>query len=213
MARVPRADFSLENALWEDGFRLVAGVDEAGRGCLAGPVVAAAVILDPLSAPEGLEDSKILRFDVREALAPLIREYSVAWAIGICEPAEIDLLNILHASMEAMRRAVEALEVDPDYLLVDGNRAWPSPRHPVRTVVKGDAISRSIAAASILAKTARDRLMTERSAEYPGYGWDRNRGYPTRDHFAALARLGATSEHRRSFRLRLDPAQPDLFQG
>lgn len=208
---IARADFRWEEAFWNAGLRHVAGTDEAGRGCLAGPVVAAAVILDPATAPEGLEDSKRLTAAARASLAPRIRERAVAWAIGSCDPVEIDRLNILKASLEAMRRAVAGLGVPPDHLLVDGNRVVVGVACGATAVVKGDAASRTIAAASILAKTERDRWMEELAERHPGYGWERNRGYPTPDHFDALDRLGPSPVHRLSFSLRRRERQGELF--
>lgn len=176
----------------------VAGIDEAGRGPLAGPVIAAAVILDPLRPIRGLADSKRLRAGQREALAQLIRERALCWALGRAEVEEIDRLNILHASLLAMRRAVECLPVAPQIALVDGNRA-PDLACPTRAIVRGDASEPAISAASILAKVARDTEMCKLDALYHGYGFARNKGYPTREHLAALMRLGASPVHRRSF--------------
>ncbi len=204
-----RPDFRFESELWRAGHTAVAGVDEAGRGCLAGPVVAAAVILEPGRDIDGLDDSKRLSPSARTALAALIRRDAVAFAIGLCSPDEIDRRNILHASLEAMRRAVAALGTEPGFVLVDGDRMWPRPAFPWRTLVKGDARSRTIAAASIIAKTERDLEMDRLAARHPGYGWERNKGYPTPDHFEALRVLGPSPVHRRSFRLRT--AETDLF--
>lgn len=176
----------------------VAGVDEAGRGPLAGPVVAAAVILDPARPVQGLADSKVLTEASRERLARVICERVVAWALGRAEVQEIDHLNILQASMLAMRRAVLALSVPPERVLVDGNRC-PQIPFPVEAVVKGDATVAAISAASILAKVSRDREMLELDARFPGYGFARHKGYPTPDHLASLTRLGACEAHRRSF--------------
>jgi len=190
----------------------VAGVDEAGRGCLAGPVVAAAVILSAAADVPGLDDSKRLTAAAREGLAPRIRESALAVATGLCSPAEIDRMNILNASLEAMRRAVGALSAPASFLLVDGDRMWPRSTVPWKTVIGGDGRSRSIAAASVIAKTTRDALMAELARDHPGYGWERNKGYPTPDHFEALSRFGPTPHHRRTFRLRLDePVQSSLF--
>ncbi len=175
-----------------------AGVDEAGRGPLAGPVVAAAVILDPARPIHGLADSKVLAPARREALALQIRAQALAWALGEAGVEEIDRLNILQATLLAMRRAVEALPVYPALVLVDGNQP-PALHCQVRTVVGGDATVPAISAASILAKVARDRTMTELDAVYPGYGFARHKGYPTAEHIQALWRLGATPEHRLSF--------------
>jgi ribonuclease HII len=177
---------------------LAAGVDEVGRGPLAGPVVAAAVILDPRRPIAGLADSKALSEPRRVALAAQIRAQAQAWALGSASVEEIDRLNILQASLLAMQRAVQALAVVPQLALVDGNRA-PALVCPVRTVVRGDALIPAISAASILAKVTRDAQMLELEALYPGYGFGAHKGYPTAAHRAALARLGATPVHRRSF--------------
>jgi ribonuclease HII len=173
----------------------VCGVDEAGRGPWAGPVSAAAVILDAAKVPEGLNDSKLLTHKTRETLEGQIKASAVAWAVGFASVAEIGELNILHATGLAMRRAVEALGVTPAFALVDGNYAFRLPC-PVKTVVKGDALSCSIAAASILAKTARDRVMVELDIRYPGYGFASHKGYHAEVHVAALHRLGPCPEHR-----------------
>ena len=177
---------------------LLAGVDEAGRGPLAGPVCAAAVILDPMRPIEGLADSKKLSAKKREALAPLIRERALAWAIAWAEPEEIDHVNILRATMNAMRRAVEGLQVAPDCVWVDGNRL-PDLPYPAEAIVKGDAKVPAISAASILAKTARDAKMREYAAQYPEYGFERHAGYGTKEHVAALEKYGPTPIHRKTF--------------
>ena len=179
----------------------VAGVDEAGRGPLAGPVIAAAVILDPARPIEGLGDSKALSEAARERLAPLIRAHALAWALGSADRAEIDALNILQATLLAMRRAVLALPLRPEHVQVDGNRAPALEDLPctVETVVRGDATVAAIGAASILAKTHRDALMRALEGSHPGYGFARHKGYGTAAHLAALARLGPSSEHRLSF--------------
>lgn len=176
----------------------VAGVDEAGRGPLAGDVVAAAVILDPARPIVGLADSKRLSAARRETLAAAIRQHAIAWALGRASVEEIDRLNILEASLLAMRRAVEGLSTVPEHVLVDGNRL---PRWPYRAeaVVGGDGLHGEIAAASILAKVTRDGELAALAAHYPGYGFERHKGYPTREHLEALARLGPTAAHRRSF--------------
>lgn len=178
-----------------------AGCDEAGRGCLAGAVYAAAVILPPDFRNELLNDSKQLTERQRYDLRPVIQREALAWAVGVVSPQEIDEINILNASFLAMHRAVDALKVRPQYLLIDGNRFRPYPGIPHTTVVKGDGKYLSIAAASVLAKTYRDDYMLRLHAEYPGYGWDRNKGYPTREHRAAIALHGTTPYHRRSFNL------------
>ena len=176
----------------------VAGIDEAGRGPWAGPVVAAAVILDAGRIPEGLDDSKVLARGRREAL---LRELtrSARLGVGAASVAEIDALNVLEATMLAMTRALGRLGVVPALTLVDGNRA-PALPCPVRTLVKGDARSLSIAAASIVAKVTRDRLMARLARVHPGFGWERNAGYGTAEHRAALALRGPTAHHRRSFK-------------
>lgn len=178
---------------------LVAGADEAGRGPLAGPVVAAAVILDPRNYPPGLADSKKLTPRRREQLAASIREQALSWAIVPCSVSEIDELNILQASLLAMRRAVEGLAHAPAHVLVDGNQCPTGLACPATAVVGGDALEPAISAASILAKTARDAWMLELHQRYPAYGFDRHKGYPTPAHMAALRAHGACPEHRRSF--------------
>ena len=177
---------------------LCAGVDEAGRGPLAGPVVAAAVILDAERPIRGLADSKVLPPERREVLAKRIRERARAWAVALAAVDEIDSINILHASMLAMRRAVEALAVLPEEVLVDGNRC-PEVTFKVRAIVGGDACVPSISAASILAKTARDAMLVELDREYPAYGFARHKGYATAEHLAALRLHGPCPAHRRSF--------------
>ena len=184
-------DMSLEAAI----AGLVCGVDEAGRGPWAGPVSAAAVILDPRRVPEGLTDSKKLSEKKRDALEPLIKRQAVAWAVGFATVAEIGELNILHATGLAMLRAVQALQVAPQHALVDGNYAFVLPC-PVRTVIGGDGLSCSIAAASILAKTARARVMVELHGRYPDYGFASHKGYHSDVHLEALRRLGPCPEHR-----------------
>jgi ribonuclease HII len=177
---------------------LVAGVDEAGRGPLAGPVVAAAVILDPARPIAGLADSKTLSPARREALAATIRQQALAWSVGRAEVHEIDTLNILHATMLAMQRAVAGLTLTPALVQVDGNRL-PSLSCPAEAIVKGDAKVAAISAASILAKVTRDAEMEQLHRQYPGYGFDIHKGYPTPTHLAALERLGVSPIHRRSF--------------
>jgi ribonuclease HII len=176
-----------------------AGVDEAGRGPLAGPVVAAAVVLDPCAIPAGLADSKQLAPDRRERLAVRIRQTALAWSVAWADAAEIDALNILAATMLAMRRAVLGLAPGPQHVQVDGNRC-PRLGCTVEAIVRGDAKVAAISAASILAKVARDRCMERLDAVYPGYGFGRNKGYPTPGHLEALAGLGPCPVHRRSFR-------------
>ena len=185
----------------------VAGVDEAGRGPLAGAVFAAAVILDPADPITGLADSKKLSAARRDALFDQIRARAMAWSIATASVAEIDELNILHASLLAMRRAVDALTVPPVHVLVDGNRC-PSWRHASTALVKGDALAAPISAASVLAKVARDRAMVELDRVHPGYGFAVHKGYPTPAHIDALTRLGPCAAHRLSFApVRLAQAQ------
>lgn len=174
------------------------GVDEAGRGPLAGPVVAAAVILDPRRPIAGLRDSKAMRARQREAVAAEIRAGALAWAVAEADVTEIDRLNILQAALLAMKRAVEALNPAADYALIDGNQL-PLLALPMRAIVGGDACEPAISAASILAKTHRDALMTALDAEHPGYGFAAHAGYPTPQHLQALRRLGPCGAHRRSF--------------
>lgn len=194
-------DFALERPHWSAGLRRVAGVDEAGRGCLAGPVVAAAAILPPDADLPGLDDSKKLTPERRDALYDRIHAEALAVGVGACSPAEIDELNILWAAMEAMRRAVVDLALPPDLALIDGNRVPPGLPIPAEAIVKGDAKSLSIAAASIIAKVTRDRLLVALDAEHPAYGFAGHKGYPTAQHYAALAAHGPTPHHRRTFRL------------
>lgn len=176
-----------------------AGVDEAGRGPLVGTVVAAAVILDPNNPIAGLNDSKKLSEKKREKLFIEIQEKALAWAIAEASPAEIDELNILQASLLAMRRAVEALQVQPDQVLVDGNKIPQGLSMPCEAVVGGDALHAEISAASILAKVTRDRQMLELDQKFPQFGFAKHKGYPTKAHFEAIALHGVTAEHRRSF--------------
>ena len=196
---MPGPDFSLESGLIARGYARIGGVDEAGRGPLAGPVVAAAVILDLERLPEGLDDSKKLSASARAGLEDMIKASS-HWAVALASVAEIDRINILAASHLAMERAVAALNPTPDALLVDGNLLPGGLMLPAWAEVKGDERSLSIAAASILAKEERDRIMLSLSRECSGYGWETNMGYPTRAHRAALRCLGPTIHHRRSFR-------------
>ena len=189
--------------------RLEAGCDEAGRGPLAGPVFAAAVILPPDFHHPLLNDSKQMTGRARETIRPLIEQEAVSWAVVAVSAEEIDHLNILAASIVGMQRAVRALAVKPDFLLIDGNRFRPFDGYPYATVVHGDARYASIAAASVLAKTARDAYMRQLAVEYPQYGWERNMGYPTREHIAAIRRYGYTPYHRKSFHPK--ELEPSLF--
>jgi ribonuclease HII len=181
---------------------LEAGCDEAGRGPLAGPVLAAAVILPRDFDLPGLNDSKKLDEKTRFELEPEIRRQALAYGIAQCSPAEIDQYNILNASILAMHRALDQLSMKPDLILVDGNRFKNYPFIPHQCVVKGDSKFASIAAASILAKNERDRIMVKLAELYPGYGWERNMAYPTPEHRQALLKLGPTPEHRVSFKLK-----------
>lgn len=199
----PFAEYQLEDPFFPAAFAVragmrIAGVDEVGRGPLVGAVVTAAVILDPARPIAGLADSKKLTEKRRESLAVEVRDQALAWALGRAEPAEIDELNIFHATLLAMRRAVAALPVIPDAVLVDGNRVTEF-GCPAEAVVKGDGRVPAISAASILAKVARDEEMRVLHERYPQYGFDRHKGYPTRAHMDALAAHGALPEHRRSF--------------
>lgn len=178
---------------------LICGVDEAGRGPLAGPVSAAAVILDPANPIEGLADSKKLSEKQRDRLAPVIKERALAWAVAYAEVNEIDELNILQATLLAMKRAVLALHIQPRQVLVDGLYC-PQTGIPSQAIVKGDSKVAAISAASILAKTARDELMLKLHAQYPQYGFDGHKGYPTASHLTALREHGVSDVHRRSFR-------------
>lgn len=189
--------------------RIEAGCDEAGRGCLAGPVTAAAVILPPDFEHPLINDSKQLTEHQRNLLRPIIEREAVAWAVAMVSPREIDRTNILRASITAMHRAVDQLAVRPEALLIDGNRFYPYPGIPHTTIIKGDGKMLSIAAASILAKTHRDELMSRLAEQFPQYHWDKNKGYPTPDHRAAIAQYGPSEHHRRTFTLL---KQPTLFE-
>jgi ribonuclease HII len=179
-----------------------AGCDEAGRGCLAGPVFAAAVILPENFTSEILNDSKQLSEQQRYNLREIILNEAVAWALGICSQQEIDRINILNASILAMHKALKELKLQPQHILVDGNRFKPFGQIPHTCFVKGDGRFMSIAAASVLAKTFRDDYMLKIHADFPEYGWDRNKGYPTENHRQVIARLGITEHHRKTFRSR-----------
>lgn len=191
--------------------KLEAGCDEAGRGCLAGPVYAAAVILDKKFSNEILNDSKQLTEKKRDQLREIIENEALAWAVGIVSPKEIDEINILNASFLAMHRAVDQLKIRPEMLLIDGNRFHPYGKIDHRCVIKGDGIYASIAAASILAKTHRDEYMKKMAEKHPEYGWKSNKGYPTKAHRTAISLYGATNIHRRSFKLLPDSVQGKLF--
>jgi ribonuclease HII len=205
-----------ETELYATGIARIAGVDEAGMAPLAGPVTAAACILPPGFKVRGLDDSKkILDEDKREELAAAVKAGAVAWSVGWASVEEVDALNIYHAGLLAMRRAVEGLTVTPDFCLVDA-RKIPVITTPQKGIIHGDELSLSIAAASVIAKTTRDRLMAELDQQYPGYGFSSHKGYPTPEHQEALDRLGALPIHRRSFApvrraLGLEPLQEELF--
>ncbi|HEU4664367.1 MAG TPA: ribonuclease HII [Dokdonella sp.] len=192
-------------------FRRVAGVDEAGRGPLAGPVVVAAVILDPRRPIDGLADSKALSEAQRDELAPLIRAHALAWSVVAVDIDEIDRLNILGATLVGMERALRALQTAPVLALIDGNRLPRDLPCRARAIVDGDAIEPAIGAASILAKTERDRIMREFDGLHPGYGFARHKGYSTPEHLVALERLGPCAIHRRGFEPVRRLLQPELF--
>ena len=191
--------WNYEHAAFEESYRLVCGVDEAGRGPLAGPVCAAAVILPPDLEIEGLNDSKKLTDKRRRALYDVITDQAIAYGIAFASEQEIDENNILQATFLAMRRAVEQLAIKPDLALVDGNREPDFGAIPVKTIIKGDSLSANIAAASILAKVTRDRYMEEQDKIYPQYGFALHKGYGTQAHYAALREFGACPLHRRTF--------------
>jgi len=188
--------------------RIIAGCDEAGRGCLAGPVVAAAVILPKGFKNTILNDSKVLSEKKRDFLRPIIEKQAITWAIGIVSPAEIDKINILNASFLAMHRAIENLAIKAELLIIDGNRFNPYPEIPHECIIKGDGKFMSIAAASVLAKTYRDDIMKELDLKLPDYHWRNNKGYPTKQHRKAIAEIGTNKHHRKTFQLL--PAQLSL---
>jgi ribonuclease HII len=207
MAQKPRPDFTFETAAHARGFTAICGVDEVGRGPLAGPVTAAAVILDPARIPDGLNDSKALTEARRTTLFTAILQVAQV-SIAHASVAEIDELNILRASHLAMERAVNGLSTPPDHALIDGNLIPKGLVIPAEAIVKGDARSLSIAAASIVAKVTRDRIMVDLAQQYPAYGWNVNAGYPTPAHLQALLDFGITPHHRRSFK----PVHNILYQ-
>jgi len=181
--------------------KIIAGCDEAGRGCLAGPVVAAAVILPKRFKNKILNDSKVLSEKKRDLLRPIIEKDAIAWSVGVVSPAEIDEINILNASFLAMHRAIDKLKTKAELLLIDGNRFNPYPNIPHECIIKGDAKFMSIAAASVLAKTYRDDIMKKLDEEHPNYHWKKNKGYPTKQHRKAIAEFGPNKHHRKSFQL------------
>lgn len=190
--------WQFEEELFAQGYQVICGVDEAGRGPLAGPVCAAAVILPPHLEIPGLDDSKKLSDKRRRELFPIIKEQAIAYGIGLATHEEIDEINILQATFLAMERAIAQLQIKPEYALIDGNRTKDFGL-PVKTVVKGDSLSANIAAASVLAKVTRDMLMEEAAVEYPGYGFEIHKGYGTRAHYDALREKGPSSIHRMTF--------------
>lgn len=198
-AKTTKAKVELPPFEYPQGYQLIAGVDEVGRGPLVGDVVTAAVILDPNNPIEGLNDSKKLSEKKRLALLPEIKEKALAWAVGRCSPEEIDELNILQATMVAMQRAIAGLKVKPDLVLIDGNRCPELPMDS-QAVVKGDLRVAEISAASIIAKVVRDQEMEELDKQYPQFGFAKHKGYPTKAHFEAIEQHGVISEHRKSFK-------------
>ncbi|EJG0974521.1 ribonuclease HII [Vibrio parahaemolyticus] len=198
-AKTTKAKVELPPFEYPQGYQLIAGVDEVGRGPLVGDVVTAAVILDPNNPIEGLNDSKKLSEKKRLALLPEIKEKALAWAVGRCSPEEIDELNILQATMVAMQRAIAGLKVQPDLVLIDGNRCPELPMDS-QAVVKGDLRVAEISAASIIAKVVRDQEMEELNKQYPQFGFAKHKGYPTKAHFEAIEQHGVISEHRKSFK-------------
>ncbi|EIA1621758.1 ribonuclease HII [Vibrio parahaemolyticus] len=198
-AKTTKAKVELPPFEYPQGYQLIAGVDEVGRGPLVGDVVTAAVILDPNDPIEGLNDSKKLSEKKRLALLPEIKEKALAWAVGRCSPEEIDELNILQATMVAMQRAIAGLKVQPDLVLIDGNRCPELPMDS-QAVVKGDLRVAEISAASIIAKVVRDQEMEELDKQYPQFSFAKHKGYPTKAHFEAIEQHGVISEHRKSFK-------------
>lgn len=192
-------DFSFETEAAKKITGQIAGVDEAGRGPLAGPVVAGAVILDPANVPDGINDSKKVSPKKREKLFVEIQQAAVAWGVGMASVEEIDAINILQATFLAMRRAVASLDPYASYVLIDGNRMPKELPCPGECIIKGDGRSLSIAAASIMAKVTRDHIMLDLANQYPGYGWEKNMGYGTASHQNAILQLGVTVHHRKTF--------------
>jgi ribonuclease HII len=202
-------DFAEEAVLWARGFRFVAGIDEVGRGCLAGPVVSGAVILPRGWIPDGLRDSKLLDAPTRERLAAEIREHAIAWAVAPVSAELIDRLNILRATVLASLLAASRLSVRPDALLLDGGLPLPPVSAPLRSVIDADRLCASVAAASVVAKVARDRFMVSMDERYPGYGFASHKGYTCQEHREAILALGASPLHRRSFGILGDVAPVD----
>ncbi|MDT7832404.1 ribonuclease HII [Flavobacteriaceae bacterium S356] len=192
------------------GFKNEAGTDEAGRGCLSGPVVAAAVILPEDFTHEYLNDSKQLSEKRRNELRPIIEKEALAYGVSFIHHQEVDKLNVLQASIQGMHRAIATLDIPPEFIIVDGNKFHPFKEIPHQTIVKGDAKYLSIAAASVLAKTYRDEFMEKIDTEFPGYNWKKNKGYPTKEHREAIQKLGITKYHRKSFKLLPDQLTIDF---
>ena len=196
---MPLPDFDVETGLIKKGYKAIAGVDEVGRGCIAGPVTAAAVILNPQKIPSGLNDSKKVNFKNREKIFQSIQD-TCTFCVAHSSVEEIDQINILQASLLSMKRAILGLSIKPDFVLIDGNKSPGNLESESETIVKGDSKSLSIAAASIVAKVTRDRFMSRLDKEFPGYDWSQNAGYPTKLHKSAILNIGITPYHRRSFK-------------
>ena len=196
---MPLPDFDFETGLMKKGYKAIAGVDEVGRGCIAGPVTAAAVILNPQKIPSGLNDSKKVSFKSREKIFQAIQDTCI-FCVAHSSVEEIDQINILQASLLSMKRAILGLSIKPDFVLIDGNKSPGDLESESETIVKGDSKSLSIAAASIVAKVTRDRFMSRLDKEFPGYDWSQNAGYPTKLHKSAILNIGITPYHRRSFK-------------
>ena len=196
---MPFPNFDLETELIKKGYNVIAGVDEVGRGCIAGPVTAAAVILNPQKIPSGLNDSKKLSLKNREKIFTSIQD-TCTFCVAHSSVEEIDQINILQASLLSMKRAILGLHIKPDFVLIDGNKSPEGLQSNSETIVKGDSKSLSIAAASIVAKITRDRFMSCLDKEFPGYNWSQNAGYPTKMHKSAILNIGITPYHRRSFK-------------
>ena len=196
---MPLPDFDVETGLIKKGYKAIAGVDEVGRGCIAGPVTAAAVILNPQKIPSGLNDSKKVSFKNREKIFQSIQD-TCTFCVAHSSVEEIDQINILQASLLSMKRAILGLNIKPDFVLIDGNKSPGDLESESETIVKGDSKSLSIAAASIVAKVTRDRFMSRLDKEFPGYDWSQNAGYPTKLHKSAILNIGITPYHRRSFK-------------
>ena len=196
---MPLPDFDVETGLIKKGYKAIAGVDEVGRGCIAGPVTAAAVILNPQKIPSGLNDSKKLNLKNREKIFQSIQD-TCTFCVAHSSVEEIDQINILQASLLSMKRAIFGLRIKPDFVLIDGNKNPEGLESNFETIIKGDSKSLSIAAASIVAKITRDRIMSRLDKEFPGYNWSQNAGYPTKMHKSAILDIGITPYHRRSFK-------------